>query len=124
MRYKNLLKDAYKDLRDLLSSAPDECAIMYCHSKVDCNDIGARLSRDGLACRGIVSRTNMNVVPCIVYRSCSGDNFICHSTLYTGPRPMVLLENKVHTYIPMVGFCTYFGLMSVVECFSQSITED
>lgn len=51
VRYKNLLKDAYKDLRYLLSSAPDECAIVYCHSKVDCDDIGARLSRDGLACR-------------------------------------------------------------------------
>ncbi|KAG0565169.1 hypothetical protein KC19_8G170000 [Ceratodon purpureus] len=59
VRYKNVLKDAYKDLRDLLSSAPDDCAIVYCHSKNDCDDIGARLARDGLACRGILSRINI-----------------------------------------------------------------
>lgn len=55
VRYKDLLKDSYKDLRELLISSPDECAIVYCHSKDTCNDIGARLSKDGLSCRGNVS---------------------------------------------------------------------
>lgn len=55
VRYKDLLKDSYKDLRELLISTPDDCAIVYCHSKDTCNDIGARLSKDGLSCRGNVS---------------------------------------------------------------------
>lgn len=65
VRYKNLLTDSYKDLRDLLGSAPDDCAIVYCHSKTDCDDIGARLARDGLPCRGMVIQANVYVVPCI-----------------------------------------------------------
>lgn len=65
VRYKNLLTDSYKDLRDLLGSAPDDCAIVYCHSKIDCDDIGARLARDGLPCRGIFFHTNVPVTPCI-----------------------------------------------------------
>lgn len=55
-----MLKDSYKDLRELLISTPDDCAIVYCHSKDTCNDIGARLSKDGLSCRGNVSHIYQN----------------------------------------------------------------
>lgn len=73
-----MLKDSYKDLRELLISTPDECAIVYCHSKDTCNDIGARLSKDGLSCRGNVSHIYQISLK---GRSCTA---VCCFSIYAG----------------------------------------
>lgn len=51
VRYKDLLNDAYIDLRDMLKSAKQDCTIIYCLARNTCDDIGARLLKDGISCR-------------------------------------------------------------------------
>lgn len=50
VRYKNLLMDLYKDLWDLFGLVLDDCVIVYCYFKNDCDDIGVCLVRDGFVC--------------------------------------------------------------------------
>ncbi|KAG6542298.1 hypothetical protein Mapa_016327 [Marchantia paleacea] len=51
VRYKDLLKNPYEDLRNLIKSNPDECCIVYCHSRATCDDVGLRLSQDKISSR-------------------------------------------------------------------------
>lgn len=51
VRYKDLLKNAYEDLRNLIKSNPDDCCIVYCHSRATCDDVGLRLSQDKISSR-------------------------------------------------------------------------
>lgn len=51
VRYKDLLNDAYTDLRDMLKAAKQDCTIIYCLARNTCDDIGACLLKDGISCR-------------------------------------------------------------------------
>ncbi|XVF15987.1 hypothetical protein REPUB_Repub09cG0203400 [Reevesia pubescens] len=52
VRYKNLLDDAYADLCNVLKSAGDVCAIVYCLERTTCDDLSTHLSRNGISCAG------------------------------------------------------------------------
>lgn len=51
VRYKDILNDAYMDLLDMLKAAKQDCTIIYCLARNTCDDIGARLLKDGISCR-------------------------------------------------------------------------
>ncbi|KAL3678762.1 hypothetical protein R1sor_021718 [Riccia sorocarpa] len=51
VRYKDLLKNPYEDLRNLIKSNPEDCCIVYCHSRATCDEIGLRLSQDKISSR-------------------------------------------------------------------------
>lgn len=57
VRFKNFLKDTYGDLLKMLKTAPEECAIIYCHSRAACDDIGARLLKDTVPCKGVCAES-------------------------------------------------------------------
>ncbi|XP_057819589.2 ATP-dependent DNA helicase Q-like 3 [Cryptomeria japonica] len=50
VRYKDLLKDVYTDLLEMLKKNKQDCAIIYCLARNTCDDIGSRLLRDGISC--------------------------------------------------------------------------
>ncbi|MCO5579679.1 hypothetical protein L7F22_033537 [Adiantum nelumboides] len=51
VRYKDLLKNPYEDLRKLIKADADACAIVYCHARTTCDEVGAQLHADGVSCR-------------------------------------------------------------------------
>ncbi|KAL2614066.1 hypothetical protein R1flu_025758 [Riccia fluitans] len=51
VRYKDLLKNPYEDLRNLIKTNPEACCIVYCHSRATCDEIGLRLSQDKISSR-------------------------------------------------------------------------
>eukprot|EP00249_Psilotum_nudum_P016915 c26051_g1_i1 orf=173-2368(-) len=51
VRYKDILKNTYENLRDMIKSKPEECAIIYCHARNTCDEVGSLLQADGLSCR-------------------------------------------------------------------------
>ncbi|KAI5058648.1 hypothetical protein GOP47_0026818 [Adiantum capillus-veneris] len=51
VRYKDLLKNPYEDLRKLIKADVDACAIVYCHARTTCDEVGAQLQADGISCR-------------------------------------------------------------------------
>ncbi|KAH7289470.1 hypothetical protein KP509_30G003800 [Ceratopteris richardii] len=51
VRYKDLLKNPYDDLRKLIKADMQACAIIYCHSRNTCDELGAQLKEDGITCR-------------------------------------------------------------------------
>ncbi|XP_020521855.1 ATP-dependent DNA helicase Q-like 3 isoform X2 [Amborella trichopoda] len=50
VRYKDLLDDAYADLLTLLKTSGNVCSIVYCLERSTCDDLGARLLKDGIPC--------------------------------------------------------------------------
>ncbi|XVF59862.1 hypothetical protein PTKIN_Ptkin07bG0309800 [Pterospermum kingtungense] len=50
VRYKDLLDDAYADLCNVLKSAGDVCAIVYCLERTTCDDLSSHLLRNGISC--------------------------------------------------------------------------
>eukprot|EP01018_Ginkgo_biloba_P028045 Gb_28476 [translate_table: standard] len=50
VRYKDLLENAYVDLLNMLKTASEKCAIIYCLARNTCDDIGSRLLKDGISC--------------------------------------------------------------------------
>ncbi|KAF8401132.1 hypothetical protein HHK36_014436 [Tetracentron sinense] len=50
VRYKDLLDDAYSDLSNLLKSSGDVGVIVYCLERTMCDDLSARLSKNGISC--------------------------------------------------------------------------
>eukprot|EP00850_Spirogloea_muscicola_P002485 SM000009S23614 [mRNA] locus=s9:1006318:1012103:- [translate_table: standard] len=51
VRYKDIMKDPQHDLQVLLKKDKDKCAIVYCHSRADCDHIGHYLSSHDITCR-------------------------------------------------------------------------
>ncbi|XP_024521223.1 ATP-dependent DNA helicase Q-like 3 [Selaginella moellendorffii] len=51
VRFKDLMKSAYEDLRNIITTAPTRCMIIYCHARAMCDEIGSRLKSDGISCR-------------------------------------------------------------------------
>lgn len=51
VRFKDLMSDPYNDLQELLNGSQKDCAIVYCFKREVCDDIGARLTKDGISCR-------------------------------------------------------------------------
>lgn len=52
VRYKDLMDDPYADVRNLLKSCGDVCAIVYCLERTACDDLASHLSKNGVACAG------------------------------------------------------------------------
>ncbi|KAI5674241.1 hypothetical protein M9H77_14605 [Catharanthus roseus] len=50
VRYKDLMDDPYADVRNLLKSCGDVCAIVYCLERTACDDLASHLSKNGVAC--------------------------------------------------------------------------
>ena len=44
--------DPYKDIKDTLKQSPNDCSIIYCHSRAACDELGSQLQRDGFKCLG------------------------------------------------------------------------
>ena len=51
VKYKDLI-DPYKDIKDTLQQSPNDCSIIYCHSRASCDELGSQLQRDGFKCLG------------------------------------------------------------------------
>ncbi|CAL9105808.1 unnamed protein product [Musa acuminata var. zebrina] len=49
VRYKDLLKDSYADLLNLLKSSGNVCSIVYCHERSTCDDLSSHLSKHGIS---------------------------------------------------------------------------
>nr|XP_009391728.1 PREDICTED: ATP-dependent DNA helicase Q-like 3 isoform X2 [Musa acuminata subsp. malaccensis] len=49
VRYKDLLKDTYADLLNLLKSSGNVCSIVYCHERSTCDDLSSHLSKHGIS---------------------------------------------------------------------------
>lgn len=50
VRFKDLLKDPYDDLTDLIKSCGDVCGIVYCLERTMCDDLASHLSKNGISC--------------------------------------------------------------------------
>ena len=52
VRYKDILKNTYEDLRKLIKSDWGSCAIIYCHARNTCDEVASQLQADSISCRG------------------------------------------------------------------------
>ncbi|TYJ10111.1 hypothetical protein E1A91_A11G185700v1 [Gossypium mustelinum] len=71
VRYKDLMDDAYADLCDVLKSAGDVCAIVYCLERTTCDDLSTHLSKNGISCAAYHAGLNNKL------RSSVLDDWIC-----------------------------------------------
>ncbi|KAA3474520.1 ATP-dependent DNA helicase Q-like 3 [Gossypium australe] len=62
VRYKDLMDDAYADLCDVLKSAGDVCAIVYCLERTTCDDLSTHLSKNGISCAGLNNKLRSSVL--------------------------------------------------------------
>ncbi|XVE82414.1 hypothetical protein DITRI_Ditri16bG0002700 [Diplodiscus trichospermus] len=71
VRYKDLLDDCYADLCNVIKSAGDVCAIVYCLERTTCDDLSSHLSRNGISCAAYHAGLNNKL------RSSVLDDWIC-----------------------------------------------
>ncbi|KAE8695327.1 ATP-dependent DNA helicase Q-like 3 [Hibiscus syriacus] len=71
VRYKDLLDDTYADLCDVLKSAGDACAIVYCLERTTCDDLSTHLYKNGISCAAYHAGLNNKL------RSSVLDDWIC-----------------------------------------------
>eukprot|EP00850_Spirogloea_muscicola_P014358 SM000102S09216 [mRNA] locus=s102:283323:289045:+ [translate_table: standard] len=69
VRYKDIMNNPQHDLQVLLKQDKDKCAIVYCHSRADCDEIGHYLSSHDIPCRGKAQASSR----CLVSRMQRGE---------------------------------------------------
>ncbi|XP_022751520.1 ATP-dependent DNA helicase Q-like 3 isoform X3 [Durio zibethinus] len=66
VRYKDLLDDSYADLCNVLKSAGDVCAIVYCLERTTCDDLSSHLSGNGISCAAYHAGLNNKLRSCVL----------------------------------------------------------